>query len=100
MKGPESYNCGEEVYSLIAGLVTLQGRPQILLRVNLDFINFPRSGVSIPSTSSCTDESVSEDVKGWIDENRLCGLFFEKLITHRSNETSLSSEPDGTLIGL
>ena len=112
--GPESYANGEEVYSLIAGLIALQGRPHILATAQLDFIVLPRP---VPSStlpaeetsegseqglegSSSTSSSKEMSVFSRVDNDRLCALFFEKLITHRSQETFHSNESDETLTGI
>jgi ubiquitin C-terminal hydrolase len=100
--GPESYANGEEVYSLIAGLIALQGRPDILATAKLDFIALPRQAATPPSTPSSPSSAPRRDTEApsRIDDDRLCALFFEKLITHRSLETFHSNQADDTLTGI
>jgi ubiquitin C-terminal hydrolase len=86
--GPEHYRNGEELYNLIAGLLTLRSRPEIL------------NAIKIGSFEEVCGSSESAPANCWIREEDLCFLFVEKLLTHRSLETFHSSISDGTLLGL
>lgn len=87
--GPENYRNGEELYNLIAGLLTLRSRPEILNAIKIgSFEDICKS-----------PDTLNPDIP-WTKEEDLCYLFVEKLFTHRSIETFHSSISDGTLIGL
>jgi ubiquitin C-terminal hydrolase len=85
--GPEHYRNGEELYNLIAGLLTLRSRPEILNAIKIGSLE---EVCGSPETAPAN----------WIREENLCFFFVERLFTHRSLETFHSSISDGTLLGL
>ena len=73
----------------------MQGRPDILATAKLESIS--------PSRKSSSNSMSKEDMEcsnSGVDDRRLCSLFFEKLISHQSQESVHSPEPDEMLAGI
>ena len=84
-------------------MIALQGRPDILATAKLDFLSPPPRHSFAGSTLPGDDKSDANKVDmacRWVDDDKLSGLFFEKLITHHSQETFHSSDQDETLTGI
>jgi ubiquitin C-terminal hydrolase len=91
--GPERYQNAEELYDLLAGILTLRSRPEILNAIRIG------SFEDVCGTSELLESAKNFQFE-WVLEEHLCYLFVEKLFTHRSKESFHSAEADGTLIGI
>ena len=97
LRAPERYRNAGEAYSLMACLLTVRSRPELMTsRTNMG-----------PFTSECgSREALIASANGrqldfqWVEEADLCQLFVEKLFTHHSQESFRSVSPDATLVGI
>jgi ubiquitin C-terminal hydrolase len=104
LRAPERYRSAGETYGLIACLLTLRSRPQVMTaRTNVgsfqDLCGSKEKLLAANSTLAAQRDFDGVEVP-WTEEKDLCELFVEKLFTHHSQESHLSSEPDGTLVGI